>query len=117
MTQFQIFPTPDAMTIYQPVLEFTAPFAPLETPSDHNFITDKFPLLAQAGMMSMSYLALHEDQNFGTWWQIYKQQVHLLASYDHEVRRGGTMPEPMEPFLPQFSTPAGAAPAQSAATG
>lgn len=111
VTQFQVFPTPNAA--YQIAVSFTQPFNNLELPTDHNFVTDEYPLMVQAGMMTVAFLAMHEDQLFAEWLGIYKQQVRAVATYDHEVRRGGTMMEPMEPFVPDYSTimptPAGAA--------
>jgi hypothetical protein len=101
VTEFQIFPTPDAST-YTIAVDFTQAFPPLLVGTDHNFLTDEFPMLVQAGMMAMSHLALHEEPLFTQWFRVYAQQVRSLASYDHEVRRGGTMPEPMEPFVPEY---------------
>lgn len=103
VSQIQVFPTPDTAGPYTLNLDYTAPFASLQRPSDHNFLTDQFPMLVIAGGVAAAKLAFEEDQAFQQWWSIYVNQVRTLAAYDHEVRRGGTMPEPIEPFIPFIS--------------
>jgi hypothetical protein len=115
VSQLQVFPTPDAIGPYAIDLTVTAPFAPLALGTDHNFITDQFPFLVIAGGLACAFLSLQEDSLFMQWWQLYANQVRALASYDHEVRRGGTMPEPIEPFVPSFILGAAGVPAAAAA--
>lgn len=113
VSDLMVFPTPDGE--YRLDVAFTSPLAPLAYGTDHNFLTDQFPFLVIAGGLAIAFLSLQEDQLFTQWWQIYANQCRALASYDHEVRRGGTMPEPIEPFLPPFAL--GAAPQPVAAAG
>jgi hypothetical protein len=101
ITQVQVFPTPDGAGPYFVNLDVTQPFVPLvDDGLSHNYLTDAFPLLVLSGMNSMAFLFLQEEGLFNYWFGIYASQVRALATYDHEVRRGGTMPEPFDPFVP-----------------
>jgi hypothetical protein len=102
VSQLQVFPAPDTVSPYTVALTVTSPFGALQYATDHNFVTDQFPFLVIAGGLACAFLSLQEDALFMQWWQLYANQVKALASYDHEVRRGGTMPEPIEPFIPPF---------------
>jgi hypothetical protein len=108
VSQVQVFPAPD--TTYTIQLTVTSPFPVLAFGNDHNFVTDQFPMLVISGGLACAFLSLQEDQLFMQWWQIYRNQCRALAAYDHEVRRGGTMPESIDPYLPPFALGLAAAP-------
>lgn len=99
----QVFPTPDSGGPYAIQTDYTSPLADLALTTDHNFVTDEFSFLVLAGMVMVGALSFQEDTLFNTWREIYITQVRAIAVYDHEVRRGGTMPEPLEPYIPVMS--------------
>ena len=99
VTQLQLFPTPNG-TFTVPVA-LTTPLTPLlDDGMMHNYLTDDHPALVFSAMLTCGFMFLQEDNLAKYWTSIFVQRVREVARYDHEVRHGGTMPEPFEPYLP-----------------